>query len=127
MSRRNMNYRIQKGTWLAEFPGVHAQIAALTEGQLWRHNQAGDLVGGGNEIDTAPRGQLVAANAGKRGFTYTHKPVIGENPSTCALDFGNHDCVGTCLSPALKAESWAELEVGKTDKKRPKFSSIPVQ
>ena len=54
-------------------------IAALPDGQLWRHNQAGDLPGVGNAIDAKALKQLSAANAGKRGFTYTHKPPTGSN------------------------------------------------
>jgi len=48
-------------------------IAALPDGQLWRMNQAGDLPGAGEHVDPVALGQLVAANAGRRGFTYTHK------------------------------------------------------
>jgi len=51
------------------------QIAALPDNQLWRHNQAGDLPGEGDMIDGEAMMQLVAANTGKRGFTYTHKPM----------------------------------------------------
>lgn len=47
-------------------------IGALSDGQLWRHNQAGDLPGDGHTVDPVALGQLVAANRGKRGFTYTH-------------------------------------------------------
>jgi hypothetical protein len=47
-------------------------IAALPDGQLWRHNQAGDLPQTGGTIDAVKLGQLVAANQGRRGFTYTH-------------------------------------------------------
>ncbi len=47
-------------------------IAALPDGQLWRHNQAGDLPQTDGTIDAVKLGQLVAANAGKRGFTYSH-------------------------------------------------------
>lgn len=57
-----------------------AQIAALPPGQLWRHNQAGDLPGHGNRIDVDQLYALVDANTGKRGFTYTHKPVTGDDP-----------------------------------------------
>ena len=49
-----------------------ASIAALPDGQLWRHNQAGDLPQTGGTIDAVKLGQLVAANQGRRGFTYTH-------------------------------------------------------
>lgn len=54
-------------------------VAKLPEGQLWRHNQAGDLPGMGDEIDTGALLQLVMANTGKRGFTYTHKPMTPVN------------------------------------------------
>jgi hypothetical protein len=47
--------------------------------QLWRHNQAGDLPGVGNRIDKQKMVELVAANLGKRGFTYTHKPPTERN------------------------------------------------
>ncbi len=50
-----------------------AQIAALPAGQLWRHNEAGDLPGLGEGVDLAKLARLVRANAGKRGFTFTHK------------------------------------------------------
>lgn len=52
------------------------KVRALPEGQLWRHNQAGDLPGESDEIDWPRLAQLIEANRGKRGFTYTHKPVI---------------------------------------------------
>ena len=50
-----------------------ASIAALPEGQLWRMNVAGDLPGAGEAVDAAALGAIVAANRGRRGFTYTHK------------------------------------------------------
>jgi hypothetical protein len=56
------------------------KIAALPDGQLWRHNQAGDLPGNGLDIDGAALGDLVKANNGRRGFTYTHyNPATGRN------------------------------------------------
>lgn len=48
-------------------------IAALPEGQLWRFNVAGDLPGHGETVDAAALGEIVRANIGRRGFTYTHK------------------------------------------------------
>jgi hypothetical protein len=52
-------------------------ITSLPQGQLWRHNQSGDLAGIGNLIAPAFLRELVTANKGKKGFTYTHKPVLG--------------------------------------------------
>ena len=59
----------QRGT---DWPTFTASIAALPDGQLWRHNQAGDLPQTNGTIDAAKLGQLVAANTGRRGFTYSH-------------------------------------------------------
>jgi hypothetical protein len=69
-TRLNWNQVPKRGQSLAD---VCDQIAALPDGQLWRHNVAGDLAGAGEEIDAAALGQIVAANIGRRGFTYTHK------------------------------------------------------
>lgn len=52
------------------------KVRAIASGQLWRHNQAGDLPGIGNRIDATKLNQLANASAQSRGFTYTHKPVI---------------------------------------------------
>jgi hypothetical protein len=47
------------------------KVRALPRGQLWRHNQAGDLPGTGDTLDVPALLELVAANKGRRGFTYT--------------------------------------------------------
>jgi hypothetical protein len=52
------------------------EISRLPMGQLWRHNQAGDLPGENNTIDSVAMGQLVKANRNRKGFTYTHKPIL---------------------------------------------------
>lgn len=54
------------------------RVAAIPEGAGWRHNQAGDLPGDGERINAGMLGQLVEANRGRRGFTYTHYPMAGE-------------------------------------------------
>jgi hypothetical protein len=63
---------VSTGTRGQLWPDFVAAVAALPAGQLWRHNQAGDLPGDGRTVDPAALGQLVAANAGRRGFTYSH-------------------------------------------------------
>jgi hypothetical protein len=55
------------------------QVSELPDGQLWRHNQAGDLGGEGEIINERQLALLVKANKNKRGFTFTHKSVIGSN------------------------------------------------
>lgn len=55
------------------------KIASLPSGTFWRHNQAGDLPGLGNAIAPNMLAQLVEANKGRNGFTYTHKPMTEAN------------------------------------------------
>ncbi len=63
---------VSAGTRGTSWPEFTDAIAALSDGQLWRHNQAGDLPQINGTIDAVKLGQLVEATAGKRGFTYTH-------------------------------------------------------
>lgn len=63
---------VSNGTRGTDWPMFCASIDALPDGQLWRHNQAGDLPGDGHTVDPVALGQLVHANIGRRGFTYTH-------------------------------------------------------
>lgn len=65
------------------------QIKALPEGQLWRHNQAGDLPSDGSRIDHKAVMALVEANKGKRGFTYTHHDVINDDLNHDSVYFAN--------------------------------------
>lgn len=62
-----------------EYPDFLKAIKALPSGSLWRHNQAGDLLGAGETINPEALGELVKANIGKRGFTYTHKTNNKDN------------------------------------------------
>jgi hypothetical protein len=64
------------GTWRELCAGV----SNLPDGILWRHNVAGDLPGDRDAIDPAALVSLVAANRGRDGYTYTHKPVLGDSP-----------------------------------------------
>ena len=50
-----------------------ARVRALPDGQLWRHNEAGDLAGEGATLNRDALDELVEANRGRRGFTFTHK------------------------------------------------------
>ena len=57
-----------------------AKIKDLKPGQLWRHNQAGDLPHKKGIIDKSKMELLVNSNVGKKGFTYTHHDMtIKEN------------------------------------------------
>jgi len=54
-------------------------IRRLPRGTFWRHNQAGDLPGIGEALDSVALAELTRANAGRKGFTYTHKPMTEDN------------------------------------------------
>lgn len=65
--------------WPAAMRTIAEALRRKGKGATWRHNQAGDLPGQGDEIDAAGLGDLVKVNAGAgaHGFTYTHKPLLG--------------------------------------------------
>jgi hypothetical protein len=70
--------KVSSGARGASWQELIDQITAIPAGAVWRHNIAGDLPGEGNAIDAQALEQLTAANQSKSGFTYTHKPVLGE-------------------------------------------------
>lgn len=49
-----------------------AQVAALPAGTFWRHNQAGDIQDPSTVSGRTMLRNLVTANRGKKGFTFTH-------------------------------------------------------
>ena len=90
-----------------------AAIAILPEGQLWRHNQAGDLPGNGSIIDAGALYNLVQANVGKRGFTYTHyDPMHDDNGRAIAYanEFGF--TVNLSANNLSHADELAALDIG---------------
>lgn len=90
-----------------------AKIAALPDGQLWRHNQAGDLAGAGDALDVAALRQLVAANSGKRGFTYTHKPLAqADERQAIAEANANGFTVNLSANNLDHADALADLAIG---------------
>lgn len=66
---------LQSLTW----EGFCRAVSELPNGQLWRMNQAGDLPGKGDHIDRRALSRVVKANRGRRGFTYSHKPLTPAN------------------------------------------------
>lgn len=72
---RRLNRR-EAGGDLAAFC---AAIGAIPRGTLWRLNVAGDLPGRGNRIDRQSLWRIVEANRERRGFGFSHKPVLGRS------------------------------------------------
>jgi hypothetical protein len=87
------------------------KIAALPTGTLWRHNVAGDLPGEGEKIDAKALKALVAANKGKKGFTYTHKKSAQAIRSIRAANRAGFT-VNLSADDAGEADTLAELQAG---------------
>lgn len=68
-------------------------VRAIRKGSLWRHNQAGDLpaIAGTQRIDQNMVLQLVKANTGRKGFTYTHYDVIENGLNRATVKFANEN------------------------------------
>lgn len=60
--------------------GLFSAVRSIPKGQLWRHNEAGDILAdeSGN-IDAGFLSGLTDANKGRRGFTYTHHKLTPHN------------------------------------------------
>ena len=69
----------ERGT---DWQGLTKFVKDLPDRQLWRHNQAGDLPHTEGNINSTLLGELVRANSGKRGFTYTHH-VLNKHNEWC--------------------------------------------
>lgn len=99
------------------FAGFLEKIAALPAGQLWRHNQSGDLQPcprDGETIDAVALAALTLANKGKRGFTYTHFNVTENRANRDAVASANRNGFVINLSgnsPA-HADRLAETKAG---------------
>jgi hypothetical protein len=104
--------KVTQGEFGSDWGAFVGQIAALPEGQLWRHNQAGDLPGDGAEIDAGALAALVAANAGRRGFTYTHHDVLENAANRAAVAAANAGGFTVNLSGNNPAHADALAETG---------------
>jgi hypothetical protein len=107
-----------------------AQAHKLPAGQLWRHNVAGDLPPiAPDEISETAVTDLVTANRGKRGFTYTHYPMTRKNAAIVrkanasgftinasantikqAADYMARGLPAVCLVSQDHGEEWRKLE-----------------
>lgn len=67
--------RLENGSWGMSWEAFLEEIRSLPEGTFWRHAQAGDLPGVGTSLDRKRLRELVKANRGRLGYTYTHKPL----------------------------------------------------
>lgn len=100
-------------------------IAALPAGTLWRHNQAGDLPGdGADRIDGPALMDLVEANLGRRGFTYTHyDPTKGDNAYWIAAANAMGFTINLSADTLEQADAYAALGIGPVVVVLPSYTS----
>ena len=104
---------VSDGTRGSDLAALCDSIAALPAGQLWRHNAAGDLPGNGDAIDADALRQIADANAGKRGFTYTHKPPAhGDNAAHIAAANTAGFAVNLSGNNLAHADALADMAIG---------------
>jgi len=104
--------RVTSGERGTSFDSFCESIAALPEGQLWRHNQAGDLPGSGSSIDVAAMRKLIKANNKRLGFTYTHKPLTKKNAAIIAESNAAGFTVNLSGNNLSHADKLADANVG---------------
>jgi hypothetical protein len=71
--------KVTAGERGSEWKEFLSKVREIPVGALWRHNQAGDLVGKNNRINAVALRSLTLANKGKRGYSYTHYPLTSAN------------------------------------------------
>lgn len=90
-----------------------ASIAKLATGQLWRHNVAGDLPHKLGVILGDRLQQLVEANRGKRGFTYTHhNPRTPDNHGIIKWANSNGFTVNLSANTLSEVDALVDLKIG---------------
>lgn len=68
-----------KASTAVDAAGLFHAIKGLPRGQLWRMNEAGDLLHENENISAEYIRGLIDANKGKAGFTYTHHALNAHN------------------------------------------------
>ena len=71
--------KVDAGNNVTDWNGLCSSVKRLSQGEIWRHNVAGDLPHSDGSIDNTALDALTRANRGKRGFTYTHHLPTEEN------------------------------------------------
>ncbi len=90
-------------------------IRSLPPGALWRHNVAGDLPTSNKvTVDGAALRAITEANAGRRGFTFTHYDVLTNLANRAAIAEANANGFTVNLSADTldEADLLADLRIG---------------
>lgn len=96
-----------------EWPDFIAKVRTIKPGQIWRHNQAGDLPGTGDNLNRAKLSQLVRAAAGTMAYTYTHKPLNSVADQMAVADANAAGfTINLSAETLVEADALAGLDIG---------------
>lgn len=87
------------------------KIRRLPEGQLWRYAIAGDLPGDGVNINKGQLAELVLANKGRRGFTYTHYLPTPDNLDAIQHAIQNGFVINMSANNLTQADYYMSLDL----------------
>lgn len=104
--------KVTRGEKGYEWPAFIQRVRNLKSNQIWRHNQAGDLEGSANVIDVTKLLELVSANTGRRGFTYTHYPMLEINMMAVRMANERGFTVNLSADSPAEADRLADLGIG---------------
>jgi hypothetical protein len=105
--------KVSSGERGTDLSGLLDHIRNLEADTIWRHNVSGDLPGTGERINGNDLGRIVGANAGKRGFTYTHKnPRKYGNASKIAAANLNGFTINLSANTLAEADEYADMGIG---------------
>lgn len=99
------------------------KLSSLAVGQLWRHNQMGDLSGDNEKIDAKAFKAIVAVNKSRqaKGFGYTHKYKTKTNQKL--IQYANHSgfTVNLSANNLRHADELVDLDIG------PVVTVLPIE
>ena len=96
-----------------DWNGFLAAVKTIKPGQIWRHNQAGDLPGRGDTLNRAKLAQLVRAAKGTMAYTYTHKPlhIVADQMAVAAANQAGFT-INLSADTLSEADTLAALDIG---------------
>ena len=103
-------HKVSNGERGTDWQGLCKFVSQLPAKQLWRHNQAGDLPHDSGDINFSDMVELVLANHGKRGFTYTHHVLNDHNAAI--IKAANDHGFTVNVSTESKADAVATFKQG---------------
>jgi len=104
----------KKGTSALDIDALSAFIRTIPKGSLWRMNVAGDLAHNNETINGIALVQLIQANKGLRGFTYTHHEVLHNANNRVMVKHANDEgfTINLSANSLEHADKLAALNIG---------------